>query len=71
MELPAEVLIHNELLGLKGGRGVLLRISSCGYYEINCRFGERQHRTYLPVSATVIIAAQPEIPTTSEGEIER
>jgi hypothetical protein len=71
MELPADVLIHNEQLGLKGGRGVLLRISSCGYYEVNCRFGDRQHRTYLPVAHTVIISAHPELVSGMEGEIER
>jgi hypothetical protein len=71
MELPAEVLVHNELLGLKGGRGVLVRVSSSGYYEVNCRFGERVHRTYLPVAQTVIIAAQPEVSNGLEGEIER
>ena len=71
MELPAEVLIHNELVGLKGGRGTLLRVSSYGYYELNCRFGERIHRVYLPISSTAVIAAQPELPVTLAGEIER
>ena len=27
MELQTEVLIHNETLGVKGGKGVLLQIS--------------------------------------------
>ncbi len=71
MELPAEVLIHNELLGLKGGRGTLLRVSSTGYYEVNCRFGEKSHRAYFPVSSTVLIAAQPEFAPVELDEIER
>ncbi len=71
MELPAEVLIHNELLGLKGGRGTLLRVSSSGYYEVNCRFGENVHRTYFPVKSTVLIAAQPEFVPAGMDEIER
>jgi hypothetical protein len=70
MELPAEVLIHNELLGIKGGRGTLIRVSSCGYYEVNCRFGERVHRTYFPVASTVLIAQQPEPGLDSQIEIE-
>jgi hypothetical protein len=37
VELPSEVLIHNELLGLKGTRGTLLQIAANGYYEINVR----------------------------------
>jgi len=71
MELPAEVLIHNETMGIKGGRGTLLRVSAEGYYEVNCRFGERLHRTYFPITGTVLIAQQPEEPTAIEGEIER
>lgn len=72
MELPAEVLIHNELVGLKGGRGTLLRVSSHGYYELNCRFGERVHRVYLPVASTAVIAAQPELPNlVAADELER
>jgi hypothetical protein len=72
MELPADVLIHNEILGIKGGKGVLLRISDAGgYYEVNCRFGDRLHRAYFPVSGTVLIAQEPE-PTLPPGvEIER
>lgn len=71
MELPADVLIHNDQLGLKGGRGVLVRVSSSGYYEVNCRFGDRVHRTYLPIESTVIIAQQPEPAVGVEVEIER
>lgn len=71
MELPAEVLIHNELLGIKGGRGTLLRVALEGYYEVNCRFGERLHRTYFPIANTVLIAQNPEVATGMEGEIER
>jgi hypothetical protein len=71
MELPAEVLIHNELLGVKGGRGTLLQVSSDGYYEVNCAFGERIHRTLFPIQSTVLIVRQPEDPTRRDLEIER
>lgn len=71
MELPAEVLIHNELLGIKGGRGTLIRVSSSGYYEVNCRFGDRLHRTYFPIAGTVLIAQQPEPALEAGVEIER
>ena len=60
MELPAQVLIHNQLLGLKGARGVLLQVSSDGFYELNCSFGENTHRVRLPIQSTALIAAEPE-----------
>jgi hypothetical protein len=71
MELHTEVLIHNETLGVKGGRGVLLQISPDGYYEVNCVFGERVHRTLFPIYGTVLISREPEDTTSPELEIER
>lgn len=71
MELHTEVLIHNEILGVKGGRGVLLQISPEGYYEINCAFGERIHRTLFPIQGTVLISREPEEAVGSDMEIER
>ena len=72
MELPAEVLIHNETLGVKGGKGTLLQVSPEGYYEINCLFGERLHRTLFPIQGTVLIAREPEqVIAGAEMEIER
>jgi hypothetical protein len=72
MELPAEVRVHNELLGLKGAAARLLQVSADGYYELRLNFGENQHRVLLPVASTVVIAALPE--TQTEGvvsEVER
>jgi hypothetical protein len=71
MELPAEVLIHNEILGVKGGKGSLITISPEGYYEINCVFGERLHRTLFPIQGTVLIAREPEDLLHTDHEIER
>jgi hypothetical protein len=71
MELPAEVLIHNETLGVKGGKGTLIQVSAEGYYEINCVFGERAHRTLFPIAATVLIAREPEEVLRADLEIER
>lgn len=70
MELPAEVLIHNQILGLKGGKGVLIRIAE-GYYELNLQFGERSHRVFLPIDATVLIQRLPEDEVEADLEIER
>ena len=71
MELPAEVLIHNQLLGLKGGQATLIRISAEGYYELNLAFGESQHRVFLPIQSTVVIQRQPEDAVGADFEIER
>jgi hypothetical protein len=71
MELHTEVLVHNETLGVKGGRGVLLQISPEGYYEVNCVFGERVHRTLFPIHGTVLISREPEETTSTDLEIER
>jgi hypothetical protein len=71
MELHTEVLIHNETLGVKGGRGVLVQISPEGYYEVNCVFGERVHRTLFPIHGTVLISRDPEETTSTDAEIER
>jgi hypothetical protein len=71
MELHTEVLIHNETLGVKGGRGVLLQISPEGFYEVNCVFGERVHRTLFPIHGTVLISREPEDTTSPDQEIER
>ena len=71
MEIPNEVLIHNELLGLKGARGTLIRIAPEGYYEVNLRFGANTHRVLLPVVASVVIAAEPEPAVGDQVEIER
>jgi hypothetical protein len=70
MELPAEVMIHNEMVGMKGNPGVLLHIAR-GYYEANCKFGEKTHRVMLPIGGTVLISATPEAVHGPGVEIER
>ncbi len=71
MELPAEVLIHNTQLGLKGAPGKLIAITSHGCYEVNCAFGDKVHRVLLPIRSTVLIAREPEAPPVEGLEIER
>jgi len=71
MELPIEILIHNELLGVKGARGTLLSISPLGFYEANMKFGERLHRVLLPIETTVLISQEAEEMGTESLEVER
>ncbi len=71
MELPAEVVIHNTQLGMKGGRGRLLKICPEGYYEVNIALGEKLHRALLPVAGTVLIAKAPEEVPAAVADVER
>lgn len=61
MDLPADVLIHNALLGLKGSKGTLVMVSPHGFYEVKLKFGENLHKVLLPIGETVIIFRQPEV----------
>ena len=70
MEVPRQVMIHNETLGLKGAPGMLVRIAGEGYYEINLRFGDKIHRVLLPIHATAVISADPEV-AGGQVEVER
>ena len=71
MELPAEVLIHNEQLNMKGAPGKLIAITEHGCYEVNCTFGDKVHRVLLPIRSTALIAREPEEPPVDGLEIER
>lgn len=71
MDLPAPVQISNDLLGLKGHKGVLVAVSAHGYYELRLEFGGRQHKVLLPTANTAVVFRQPEPEFAAEGEIER
>lgn len=71
MELPADVLIHNALLGMKGTRATLMAIAAEGYYVAHCTFGDRIHRVHLPIASTVVIERTPEEALAERLEIER
>jgi hypothetical protein len=72
MDTPCEVLIHNDLLGLKGAKATLLAISSsAGFYEVNLFFGDRRHRALLPIARSIVIGAEPEEPVAPVIEVER
>ncbi len=71
MDLPAEILIHNELLGIKGGKGTLVAVSPHGYYEAKCGFGGKTHRVLFPIQSTVVIFREPEPEFEPGVEIER
>ena len=60
MELPLPVLIHNELLGLKGVAGSLIQIYPEGFYLVSTTFGSKIHKLHLPIAQTVLIVEEPE-----------
>lgn len=70
MDLPVGVLIHNEMLGLKGTHGVLMQIAEQGYFVAIVTFGDKLHRVLLPISDTVLILEDPEEETPSNEQIE-
>jgi len=71
MALPAEVRNYNELLGLKGSRGVMVAVSPHGFFEAKLKFGENTHRVLLPVATTVIIFREAEVDYMLDVEVER
>ncbi len=71
MDLPADVLIHNPQMGLKGGKGQLLMVDPKGFYEVKCSFGEKLHRVLFPIQDTVLIFREAEQSFGVGFEIER
>lgn len=71
MELPIPVMIHNELLGLKGASGSLMQISPDGFYMVTASFGDKVHKVLLPIGQTVLIFEEPEETAGETLEIER
>jgi len=70
MEAGSPIRVYNDALGVKGAKGRLLHVKNEGYYEVTLEVKERMFQAYLPVSSTVILAAEPN-PETESIEIER
>ena len=60
IEREAPIKIYNEVLGAKGARAKLVRVAAEGFYEVTLDVGGRMHTTLLPISTTVVVAAEPE-----------
>lgn len=71
MDLPAEVQISNDQLGVKNQKATLVTISPHGYYELRLAFNNRQHKVLVPVQNTSIIFRDPEPEFPTDMEIER
>jgi hypothetical protein len=60
IEREAAIKIYNETLGAKGAKGRLIRVSSEGFFEVTIESGGRNFTALLPISSTVILAAEAE-----------
>ena len=60
IEREGAIKIYNETLGAKGNKGRLVRIAPEGFYEVRLEAGGRYYTTLLPISSTVLLAADPE-----------
>jgi hypothetical protein len=58
IERSAAIKIYNESLGAKGAKGRLTRVAPEGYYEVTLESGGKNFEAFLPVQATVILAAE-------------
>jgi hypothetical protein len=60
IEREGAIKIYNEVLGAKGAKGRLVRVSEDGFYEVLVDIGGKAYTGLLPISTTVILAAEPE-----------
>jgi hypothetical protein len=60
IEREAAIKIYNEALGAKGAKGRLVRVAPEGYYEVTLESAGKNFTTLLPISSTVILAADAE-----------
>ena len=70
IERSAAIKIYNESLGAKGAKGQLVRVASEGYYEVTLESGGKSFEAFLPIQATVILAADP-VEEVATVEVER
>ncbi len=70
MELPSEVLVYSDILGLSGTKGTLVAIRPEGCYELRLISKGNLHQVLLPVQRTGIVFAEPEVETERVGDIE-
>ena len=70
MDAGTPIRVYNDALGVKGAKGRLLHVKSEGFFEVSLEVKERMYQAYLPISSTVLLAAEP-VPETDSIEIER
>ena len=71
MDVPARVMVYNQLLGLSGTHGLLVAVRREGLYELQLPSQGKIHSVLLPIAQTVLVYAEPEAETPVDMSIER
>lgn len=71
MDIPQDVFVYSQILGLSGTQGTLIAIRPEGYYELRLMSKGKLHVALLPVAQTALVAAEPEPDIAMESAIER
>jgi hypothetical protein len=71
MEVPAKVMVYNQLLGISGTHGLLVAVRREGMYELHLPSQGRIHSVLLPIAQTALVWVEPETETPPERNIER
>ena len=71
MDVPAKVMVYNQLLGLSGTVGLLVALRPDGCYEVQLPSQGKVHTVLLPVAQSVLVYVEPEAETPPETNIER
>ena len=70
MDAGDAIRVYNDALGVKGAKGRLLNVKDQGYYEVALEVKDKMYQAYLPISGTVILAAEA-VPETETLHVER
>lgn len=60
IDRSAPIKIYSDILGAKGVKGRLTRVAPEGFYEVTLESGGKMFQAFLPIHATVILAAEAE-----------
>ena len=71
MELPSNVLVYSQILGLSGTAGTLVDIRPEGCFELRLTSQGKLHAVLLPISQTGIVFAEAEPEVVPVDNIER
>jgi hypothetical protein len=71
MEVPARVMVYNQLLGLSGTHGLLVAVRREGMYELHLPSQGKVHSVLLPIAQTALVYAEAEPETATVMNVER
>ncbi len=69
MDAGDAIRVYNDALGVKGAKARLLNVKD-QYYEVALEVKDKMYEAYLPISGTVILAAEA-VPETETVHVER